>query len=239
MSKETLIQDIRRETKLLLHAVPVKCDNNFGIVQHPFTTSNITFLRSKEAVDLLTEDGYNKWIQDTENLIDNMTLSQIFHILLCDAWYLTWLKLAKPYLSNEDFTKYLAMAWVREDNPNMDANVSIRELTKWFKEADKKILMDEEEYEYWESLPEEITLYRGVSRGRKKYGLSWTDNIETAKWFQIRFANQENQGELLKVVVSKKHCLCYFNGRNENEIVLDVNAVKKDIISVSENKKRY
>lgn len=232
MKKETSIESIRRETKILLHSVPVKCDNPFGIIQHPFTQSNIAFLQNREMVDIFTKDGYEKWIKDIEKLIDNVEIDRIFSIYLISAWYLTWLKFVKPYLSKEDFTKFFAEAWIQQDNPNMDANVSIRELTKWFKEADKKILMDEEEYEYWESLPEEITLYRGVSRGRKKYGLSWTDNIETAKWFQRRFANQENQGELLKVVVSKKHCLCYFNGRNENEIVLDVNAVKKDIVEI-------
>ena len=230
--KETSMNSVREETKLLLHAAPVECDNSFGIVQHPFTTSTVAFLRNKEAVDLLTEDGYKKWIKDMETVIDKMSLDQIFHILLCDAWYLTWLKFVKPHLSKDDFTKYLAAAWTGEENPNMDANVTIPELIRWFKSADKKVLMDEEEYDYWASLPEEVVLYRGVSRGRKKYGLSWTDEVKVAEWFKNRFNNQEDQGQLLKVVVSKKHCLCYFNGRNEKEIVLDVNSVKSDIIEV-------
>ena len=235
MRTETLIDGVREQTKLLLHSVPIKCDAQFEfIVQHPFTQSPWVSSHGGEIIDLRTNEGYEKWVNIIESEIDKMDLYSIFHILIVKAWNLTWLRFVKPFLSVEDFSKLLRYAWIEEENPNMDANVSTTMAISWFKEADNKFLMTEDDYEYWESLPEDIVLYRGVSNGRKKYGLSWTDNKEKAMWFQSRFETDVKKGFLLKVKVNKKHCLCYFNCRNEKEIVLDVNAVKKDIEDITE-----
>ena len=234
MRTETSIDGVREQTKLLLHAVPIRCDKDFEfVVHHPFTQSPWVAVSGHETVDLRTEDGHQKWIQLTEEAIDKMDSHSIFHILIVNTWNLTWLKYVKPFLSLEDFSKLLRDAWIDEENPNMDNNVSTTTAIKWFKEADKRSLMKEDDYTYWESLPEEIVLYRGVSNGRKKYGLSWTDSKETAIWFQSRFATGKKKGLLLRVKVNKKHCLCYLNSRGEKEIILDVNAVKKDIEDIT------
>lgn len=231
MRKETSIQNIKDTTKALIYTVPIKCDNDFGIVQHPFTNSMIGCL-GKEFIDLSVEENKERWLKEKCSLIDKTDIDRIFYVLLGSAWLLTWLKYTKEDLTKEKFTEYLAHAWITEDNPNMDANVSIPELIKWFKECDKKLLMDEEDYEYWKSLPETVTLYRGVSKGRARYGLSWTNSRAKAEWFQNRFAVGDERGQLLQVTVSKEHCLCYFNTRNEREIVLDVNAVIEDIVEI-------
>jgi hypothetical protein len=91
-----------------------------------------------------------------------------------------------------------------------------------FKKADKKILMTEEDYEVFMSLPDEIVVYRGVAVGRNPNGLSWTDDYEKAKWFSNRFNTEKEVGYIQKAVVQKKNVLAYFNTRHEKELVCDI-----------------
>lgn len=74
-----------------------------------------------------------------------------------------------------------------------------------------------------------ITIYRGVAQGRVKIGLSWTDDLDQAKWFQHRFGEGNT---LLQLNVQKKDIIAYFNTRNEKEILLDVLKYKKQILAV-------
>lgn len=232
MRKNTSLEEVRNYSKAMLSAIPIRTDEKFEfIVQHPFTSSPYVITRSGKMLDLRIEENYEEWIKNTEEVIDESDLSNIY-ALINSPWKLTWLKFVKPYLSGADFAEYLQLSWTMQENPNMDNNVSTATAIKWFKSADKKALMEPEDYEYWQNLPEEVTLYRGVSIGRKKYGISWTDDEEKALWFKARFERGGKKGSLLKVTVKKEHCLAYFDTRNEKEIVLDVNAVKKDIEEV-------
>ncbi len=62
-------------------------------------------------------------------------------------FYLTFLKYASPYLSQQDHSKYLASAWIMEEAPNENRNFTPpKQMTNLFKQADPKALMDQEEY---------------------------------------------------------------------------------------------
>lgn len=228
MKKETDINKVKEQSKLLLYAVSIEPDH-YGIVRHPYIQSTHAYIKEKGLIDITIEENYNLWIKTMVDAIDTHSIQQIFDIMITTPWKLTWLKFAKPYLSKKDFSNLLGIGWVTEDNPNMDVNVSTATAIKWFKNVDKEVLMNAEELAYWKALPDEVTLYRGVSKGRKKYGISWTDNKDTAIWFKNRFLTDTSKGCLLKVVAPKEHCLCYLNRRNEKEIVLDVKAVKNII----------
>ena len=110
---------------------------------------------------------------------------------------------------------------------------SVNKAIKWFKEADKSILMDEGEIQIYHSIPDTITLYRGVSVGRKLYGLSWTNDKDVALWFKDRFDRTKTKGSLLMVEAKKENILASFGSRNEHEYVLDVNAAKDKIVELS------
>lgn len=231
---KTDVEGIRKTSIALLYAVDLKPHEKFDfIMQHPFTNNRHVGTRDGRILDLANPKEAQEWCTNVEKQIHTMSPDQIFGLLLNSAWYLTWLSFVKPYLSRKDFSSFLANAWTEQENPNMDVNVSTSTAIKWFKEADKKAMMDEEDYAYWETLPEEVTLYRGVARGRKKYGISWTDDKEKAIWFKNRWATPEEQGKLLRVTVKKKHCLCYLDSRGEKEIVLDVDAIKGDIEDIT------
>ena len=110
--------------------------------------------------------------------------------------------------------------WIMSENPNQDANISIDEFIKWFSQADRKNLMNKEEMQYFNNLPDEVNIYRGIAVGRAEQdGLSWTCNYDTAKWFANRFNHGDKTGYIVKGTIAKKDIFAYLNGRNEDEIL--------------------
>lgn len=85
------------------------------------------------------------------------------------------------------------------------------------KRGNREYLMDEDERKVYESLPDEVTVYRGYQVGLNKNGISWTTNKETAQWFATRFSKR---GKVLEKKVSKRDIIAVFNGRNESEVVI-------------------
>ena len=113
------------------------------------------------------------------------------------------------------------------ENPNGDVNVSLRTFVKWFRRADKKLLMTDEDYKVYRDLPSTFRVYRGVAVGRNPKGLSWTRNLSTAEWFAKRFDTKDKKGFIQTAVISRSDALAYFNTRGEDEIVAD--SFKMDI----------
>ena len=69
---------------------------------------------------------------------------------------------------------------------------------------------------------DEIVIYRGIRTGSKKInGMSWTTDIEVAKWFSKRFNLGQKVGNVYEASVSRSDILAYFLGRSEHEIVVD------------------
>lgn len=229
--KITNIDGIRNASKALLFAVEINCDNPFGIISHPFANHIFSIGENHEMLNLTNEEDCKKWKNHLSKKIDQSDLARIY-MMINKPWRITWLKYIEPYLSDKDFAEYLADAWVSEEMPNLNPNVSVKELIRWFKRADKKDLMDQFEYDAWQQLPDAIELYRGVSHGTE-VSISWTTEFETARWFAERFATDERPARTYKVTAEKKDCLCYFRSRGENEIILDVHAVKDKIIQIT------
>ena len=180
-------------------------------------------------------DGDNCKIVDFYNNDDNLQLvresflkriksSTNINGLYCivrKSYRLTFLKFAEPFLSRNDMSELLADAWTTSENPNQDVNVKLSTIVKWLKNANKKVLMSEEEYEVYQSLPDKFTVYRGVADGRNPNGLSWTKNKNKAEWFSHRFDKNDSIGYVQSAIADKKDVLAYFDSRNEDEIVID------------------
>ena len=132
---------------------------------------------------------------------------------------LTFLRDTKQYLSSKDFANLFREAWITSENPNDDVNVKIRTLVSWYKNSNKKYLMEEDDFNVYNNLEDEFTIYRGVGINRNPKGLSWTMNKEKAQWFANRFGGN---GYIETAKINKKDVLAYFNSRGEEEIVADV-----------------
>lgn len=226
--KETDLENIKYMTKIINRTVKI-IDTKTIIISHPFLSSIIWY--DGKNFNNIFETGVEKWFKHFDKIVDNCESLDRLYMLYNSAWKLTFMKFCSSYMSKKDFSEYMADSWVIEDNPNMDCNLSLNEAIKYFKAADKKYLMTDSDYKYYCSLPDELEIYRGVSKGRAKYGLSWTEDIEKAKWFMNRFSNycDDNDKLLLRVRIKKENVIAYFNTRNEKEILLDVFAVKDKI----------
>lgn len=194
------------------------------IVQHPVFESGIYFVNNDgDFVNLLTDsEGLVQARKNIESLIRKARNPIHVYLTIRKSYRLAFLRFARPYLSQKDFSELLADAWVTSENPNDDVNVPISMLIKWFRKADKKALMVDDDFKVYSELPQEFRIYRGVSVGRVEKGLSWTCNLSTAEWFRKRFEEDKDEGYILTALVNKDDVLAYFNTRGEDEIVADV-----------------
>ena len=68
-----------------------------------------------------------------------------------------------------------------------------------------------------------FTLYRGVSgkgAARRVRGVSWTDDLDKAKWWANRLSILYEHPAVHEVVVPAKHILLFTNERNEREYIV-------------------
>lgn len=222
------LNKIKEVSKVLLHVLPIEeADVGMGIASHPFTNNVISALQTADGfkmIDLRIEKEQKEWIKIIEERINKADNIIKIYMMINKPYILLWLKLIKPYLTKKVFSEYLKDAWVRSENPNQDVNVKINEITEWFKDADKKALMNKDEYSIWEKCPKTIKLYRGVGKDRALKGLSWTDNFEKAEWFANRWGHH---GNVYMIEAKKEDVLCYFEG--EMEYVINPQSYKMTI----------
>lgn len=227
---ETNMERVRDTTMHLLDMPITQTDYWPMIAQHPFTNSGTYYWRDEngEYQNGILEEGsvaYAKWKTQFTGLIDRAETVHEINFILNKPWRLFFIKLVQPYLSIEDFTILLKWAFIESEQPNMDPNVSTTELKNYFKKCNKDALMEEDELEVYNSLPNVVTVYRGVTsyNNKKIKVLSWTIDPEVAKWFATRY---EQNGQVYTATISKKHILAYFGGRNEAEVIVDPSKLK-------------
>lgn len=229
--KQTNLQEVRNMAILFLNSEPKPLLLNV-LVDHPYFDSiYLPCIDDHGKFFNVLEDEFQlvKYKTKMQELIMNSDLDHILALML-PKYHLAFLKYIKPYLSKKDFDNHLAYIWVASENPNQDKNVGIRTLISWFKQANKKYLMSEDELEYYRNLPDVVNVYRGVAVGRAaSNGLSWTCNYKTAEWFANRFNTGNRRGYVIKGKINKADIFAYFNSRGEDEVLC--NSTKVNIIA--------
>lgn len=214
-----------REMAKFFADIPIYDTRVGGVASHPFTNTWITGIYDKDRkltfVDLRKEDEQAKWREQIKATIEESDLRGIC-LMLNKPYILTFISYIESMLSDEELGMILGTFWTAIENITGDSNVNGMEIVKWFKRADKKSLMNEEELLVYESLPEEVTVYRGVTsyNRKKEKALSWTLDYEKAVWFANRFST--GTGEAWTMTVPKKRILCYFDGCSEQEAIVDL-----------------
>lgn len=224
MVKITDLQAIKKIAKNFLY-LPIR-NTMFSpsIVQHPFTdTGIILIINEKEFTHYnITEDtdGLNTWIKQQENLIDEAKTAIEIYLQITKPYIFVFLKHIKEYLDIKDFSEILGDCWTRVEYSNMDVNLKPLELITYFKQCDKSILMDEDEFNTYNSFPDVVTVYRGVTTYNDKNikVLSWTTNVETAEWFAKRY---DEKGIIYSATIKKENILAFFGGRSEFEVIVE------------------
>ena len=135
----------------------------------------------------------------------------------------TFLKI-KDQLNDKDYWRTLADAYTGSDN--------LYHLKEEIKEAfledrsEREYLMNKKELKIYNSLPENITIYRGMTTEELEsgdFGVSWTLSRERADYFAFTYGRNFSTEGVSKVVhqleVKKVEILAYFNERNEQEVI--------------------
>ena len=224
MKPTTDIEQVKSVARALLMTEVYKTPYSPMVVQHPFTSSGFVATTKDGVMQLLditeSEENLQAWQAFMRKQINSADNAYEIYMMTNKPYSLTFLKYASPYLSKADFSKILADAWIRSENPNDDTNVSKSKLISMFKRADPHELMLESELQQYEELDEVVTVYRGVTSHNAKNikALSWTLDREKAEWFANRF---NEDGTVYEAEIEKTHIFALFNGRNESEVVVD------------------
>ena len=130
-----------------------------------------------------------------------------------------WDKLVilKKHLSQQEYANVVKEWYISTEFVHTD-------LQKWkdtFNSiTNKNLLMTYDELNFFNNLPEKITIYRG---SYSRFGISWTLNKDTAEWFANRFkpvnTPETVNTQVFKQEVYRDNCVAYFNDRDEDEII--------------------
>jgi hypothetical protein len=91
-----------------------------------------------------------------------------------------------------------------------------------FNQVDVASTMRAKDLKILKALPARIRVYRGeCSKARSENGLSWTTELEVAKFFAKRFARQHRKNAwVATAVIDKRDVVAHFTGRGEGELIL-------------------
>lgn len=222
---ETNLEQIKNIAISFLYLRPERDKIISFIVHHPFFDSDMIYnIKTKELISIDDTGKYNKLLDDYKDIIMQKTSVFKIFMMISKPYRLTFLKYIKNYLSKEDFSKILLDVWILTEFPSSDVNVALKEILNWFKHADKSHMIDEEDVKTYNNFPEQIAIYRGIKDSSIDKGISYTTDIEIAKWFAQR--HNADQGYLIEGIVNKKDILLYTNKRSEKEIVVDPQKIK-------------
>lgn len=229
MQKETDIQAVIEKAILFLHIKPKENDGQLGkfFIKHPILETSMTILPSTNKMfDIFNEpETYSKWVKETAEFFRKQ--KSVFGLTahIRKSYRLAFFKYINEYLSEQDFAELLKIVWIQTEFNSDTTNVSQKEMVNWFRTANKKYLMDDKERNRLSSLPNGVSVCRGVRSADYKYGMSWTLNYNKAKWFAERF--DAKTPIIYKTIIQKEDILAYINERNEQEVILDPDVLKR------------
>lgn len=191
-----------------------------AIVLHPFIKSGFVSLNDK-LVNILEDknalEEYKKQIKS--NIKD---INSIF-MYLGNQYYLAFINYAYLYggFTQREAIKLILKYWTEVESVNNDANLSKEDLLSIFLNAKSVDYLSKKNLEFYNSLPDEVMIYRGVYKNAPKKiinGFSWTINKEIAN----RFANRyHNVGNVYQATINKKDILAVAKERNEEEVIVN------------------
>lgn len=253
----TNMKKVKELAKSLFDAVKIEPDEEKPcLCFHPFTNDMSPFVRrnvkgvdayikslpkqeqkkmneiidERIEVDLNNDLGKEVFRNNVFAMIDRSESVRRIYTLIIPAFYTTFFQGVEPYLSKKDAGEMLSESWVGEEYPNMCSCVTIPEFIKYFRNADKKSLMDEDELVKFNEIRAKassrdgIKLYRGVTFDGEPDGLSWTTDLKIAQWFANRWEKTkkvESNPRVYEITVKNSNSILAYFGRGESEVILD------------------
>jgi hypothetical protein len=134
-----------------------------------------------------------------------------------------YIKLFKKFektFTDEEYWENLIYTYTIQDYQQNDYQFYIRLFSSKRKSREK--MMSPEEQDFFNNLPDTITIYRGgsVSETKKGYGISWTLNKDiAAKFVNIKKSLSDDTMIIHEIEIPKQNVVAYVNGRKEEEII--------------------
>ena len=122
--------------------------------------------------------------------------------------------LIQSKLSDTQYWSLLSEIWTDTENQWQGLNKWKQLLSS--NRPSRHYLMNEEEFNLLQSLPDEVTIYRGCQAGINENGLSWSLNKKKAEFFANRFGKE---GLILERKIPKSNIIAFLNGRGESEVI--------------------
>jgi hypothetical protein len=110
-----------------------------------------------------------------------------------------------------------------------DSGEEIREILSWVDDFSyvRELMMEEEEIEYFNSLPDKLTIHRGMTVDEfnsGNFGVSWSLDKEVAEYFAYTYPRNHSTQHLPKMVhsvkIKKDKVIALLRERDENEIII-------------------
>lgn len=224
MEKQIQLQKAIKSADVFLHLPIQETEYSPLVVAHPFFENAILF-DGKKMFDALKEpEKYREYLKLYEEIVlfPCKSIEEIL-FLIRKPYRITYLN----YLKNSDIItekecgNLLAKQWIYIEQICTDANVVTKyTILKWLLAADKECLMEaKEDRDTYENLSETVTIYRGCRNQKGVKGFSWSLSKEVAEMFANRYNTKTPC--LYRTEIPKKNIICYRNGRNEQEIIVD------------------
>ena len=196
------------------------------VAHHPFTTAGITFLYEEKTpvpVDLSKPEDLARWKAWVRSGIEKMENAPSLYLMISAPYRTGFLSLVDQYLDKHDLATILRQVWQETEYVNNGTNISHERYVELFQDCDLQDLMEPSELRSVLSMPNELTIYRGVASGKLESAksLSWTLNLKTARNFAfhpMRNSDPKNRGEVYQATIDRNDILAYFEG--EDEIVV-------------------
>lgn len=93
-------------------------------------------------------------------------------------------------------------------------------------------IVDRKGRDAFNALPDNVTLFRGAKNG-EKIGISWTTDLEVARWFACESVNKED-GHVLKLVINKRNISAVIAGLESEYLVRVKRAMGATILETTE-----
>lgn len=221
MITRTNLYKAKNIAKNMLFVDPKPSEDIKGFVNHPFTYSPFVFIKALNRMGNILENvkDLDVWRSEMLQHINDTTSVIELEMLIDKPYKMQFLQLVEPAVSRSDLAKLLKSIWQSCENQSSNPVFSQDEMIELFVKATPRKLMDKNERKKFASLSEKVTIYRGVAKAGEKYArqLSWTLDIEQARWFSRRF--KQAGGIVYRAEISKDDILAYF--QYENEVVLN------------------
>jgi hypothetical protein len=142
----------------------------------------------------------------------------------------------EPLLSDRDYWPMLRDVWLHSEIMLPHKDIWLRLLLS--ERKNRELLMTEADNLKFAAMGDQLTIYRGFASERSKDGISWTLNLERAKWFSLYAGDPRRRfmgswGRLPRVVSGaclKSNVLAFFSQREEEEVVIDPRSVRNKTV---------